>query len=604
MAALEFVIFSKRPPTLPEVAEAAAVGSLDGPFESREENQVFEPEEILRICPSLLVLEEPVFNNAALNNASASENDSSSRFASVSNPSQSEEPILNKSRVRPAHYSVSEYFLSPRIWTGPANAFAMSEDTGEIYMARMCLRYLMLFNDSKPLNRDVYKDFPLSRYAARWWHQHITPAVFQHDPATVELLRTVLETETHYYFLNSVRLSDPECYNKPDLELQPDDLLSPLYYLCVSNVCSEVVKFAVDLGFDVNGQGGRYGSPLQAATRVSREVNTLDILLKAGADVNALSGIYGTALNVTVAFNFEEGFARLLEAGADPCRRENDSGNAALHIAAYLGNYATRSEHFIHMLLDAGADINAIDELEGTPLTVAVERRNIAMIRTLLQAGADVNTQGPYSIAALVKAAYWGDVEVLLCLLNAGADLNVVENYDGMTALGAAAGAGHMEIVRTLLQAGADVNVVSRRLKGALAEAARTGNIAILNCLLDAGADVNLRGERCATALEAASTEGHIEVVRRLIEAGADAKASSRWSETSLIEAAMRGMIDVVDCLLEAGADPDVGGRNYKSAFEAALDVRNYEIYERLIVGAKRGKGMKRSASSERTEVR
>jgi hypothetical protein len=136
-AALQFIIFARRPPLLVEVAEAAVVGSSDGRFEL--ENRLFDPMEILRMCSSLLVLEEPVTDDSEVDNSLASEDDSVSDTTSVPEKLEMEDWIWKKSRVRPAHYTVSEYLLSARIRTGPANKFAISDETGGQWISSTCL---------------------------------------------------------------------------------------------------------------------------------------------------------------------------------------------------------------------------------------------------------------------------------------------------------------------------------------------------------------------------------------------------------------------------------------------------------------------------------
>lgn len=640
-AALEFVIFSKRPPTLAEVAEAAVVGSLDGPFDTKNEHRLWEPEEILRICTSLLVLEDSTWST----------------------------------QVRPAHNSVSEYLLSTRICLGPANEFGMSEDRGDIFMSRMCLRYLLLFDNLDPLDKDVRKDFPLSSYASRWWNQHINSAVIQHDPTTVALLSSFLDTKSHYYFLNSIRLSDPEGH-KPRPDLRPGNMLSPLYCLCLFNMCSEVIKLAVNMGFDVNTYGGHGAFALHASIFNLCDIETVDILLKAGANVNAV-GNNKTALSIAARNGFEECVDRLLEAGADPCLQTDAKSETALHSAADFVNRADHPEchiNIIHLLLQAGADINAINEYTGTSLAVAAKEGHIQVVRALIEAGADVHARGLKSNVALVSAARGGHIQVVKCLLDAGADLEEIDKPFYETALGAAAGEGHMEVVRGLIEAGADVNALSLgdhplsetavmkaaengrinavdcllgagadpNLMGgngrtALGNACREGHIEvvqrlteagaevdtfflrgqtglmdaagiewveIVDCLLEAGADADLMAENGMTALKIASKRGHIDMVRRLLKAGADTNicGPEPWSKTALSEAVKRGRRHVVDCLLEAGADPNIGEVRHESAFDVAFEAGKIRIYKRLIVGAKRKKSVRRYSSCEQTK--
>lgn len=709
-AALEFVIFCKKSPTLIQVAEAAVVGSLEDSFdiESRNQNQLFEPEEILRICSSLLVFEDPFkpedpaeledpvklenpfklegpikfedpFNYnieiddalamAQKGNDSVSDHDSVavhcsvSDHDSISDGSEIEDNMLNRRTVRPAHYSVNEYLLSTRIRASPARSFAMSQGSGDMSMTRMCLRYLLLFDSPDPYIEDFHRVFSLTQYAANFWYKHLTAAVLQHDLVTRELLGTFLDTKSHYCFLNAIRSSYTDKSSRLDRRLEPSDLHSPLHYLCRDGACSELIKFAINLGCDVNVDRGFLGPPLAVAISGNCDMDTLDILLEAGANVNARGGLRCTALNAAVVYRAEEKLARLLDAGADPCITLDEFDLTALHSAC---EDAEISVDIIHKLLEAGADVNAVHTQLGTPLVVAADQSRIDIVRILLQAGADINTQGPGFRTALFRSAWIGDLETLNCLVAAGADINICDDVDSMTALGAATQRGHLRIVQTLLQAGADTNAQDH---SSLVEAVQRGNIEILKCLLDAGADVNQPARDGITALEIAVNMGHSEIVQTLLQAGADTNAhdhsslleavrsgyieilnslldagadvnqpsrggmtalefavqeknmkfvrillqagadvnrstSNRFYMTALITAILQGSIDVMDILLEAGADPGRGDWFYESAFAAALEERRFDMYERLMVAARRGrKIMKRSVSSERKDV-
>jgi ankyrin repeat protein len=56
-----------------------------------------------------------------------------------------------------------------------------------------------------------------------------------------------------------------------------------------------VVRLLLDRGANVNAQGGRYGSALQAALYGGHE-SVVRLLVERGADVNAQGGEYGNAL--------------------------------------------------------------------------------------------------------------------------------------------------------------------------------------------------------------------------------------------------------------------------------------------------------------------
>ena len=112
-------------------------------------------------------------------------------------------------------------------------------------------------------------------------------------------------------------------------------------------------------------------------------------------------------------------------------------------------------------LLEKGADVNARDNEEWTPLFWAAFSRRTDTVRALLEKGADVNAKNKYDDTALIHAAYGGDTNTVRVLLERGADVNVKDDM-GRSALIEAAGEGHMDTVRALLEKGADVNTQDR----------------------------------------------------------------------------------------------------------------------------------------------
>ena len=632
-AALEFLVFSKRPPTLVEVAEAVAVGTFDGPFDM--ENRLFEPEEILRICSSLLVLERFIADKVGQDDSSDAEDQQ--------NKDTNERPAV----VRLAHYTVSEYLMSPRIHTGPVKIFALAQESGDTSLAKICLKYLLLFNSPEPLSAAVDSEFPLVRYAASSWYHHVASVFMQTDPVIVELLRKFYRNED-YYFFNSIRFSDPDVFwwGKPHPGLQPADLPSPLYYLCMRGACSEHVRLVIDMDFDVNRHGGNWGFPLQAACQSKCDITTLNILLESAANVNALGGYYHTALNAAAGAGSEDKVERLLNAGADPNLGASEGHFNALHRAIWLLQYKRDVEPYtniVRKLLRAGVHVNTADSLGRTPLEVAARAGNVETVRALLQAGADVNLTGRFPEGALTKGVKSGSTEIVDCLLEAGAHINTngystalrtamrvgniemiqrllkagaeinsvgafhtgpvhqaaekgeieilnvlldagadvtLKGWFGKTPLEIAASEGHAAVVRRLLQEGPEINSICDNYnhndydnRGALHYAAEKDDVEILNLLLDAGADVNLKSRFGRTAIRVAACHGHIAAVRKLLQAGADVNISDDFRRTPLMDAAGKGWIEVVDCLLEAGANPDIEAEwESGSASEAGPD--------------------------------
>jgi len=101
-----------------------------------------------------------------------------------------------------------------------------------------------------------------------------------------------------------------------------------------------------------------------------------------------------TALHLAAAGYRVELVRLLLAAGANPNAATNHRRSGPLHYAAdgYVIGPAwneKRQVQTIQCLLDAGADINALDKNGATPLHRAVRTRCAAAVKCLLQRGAD-----------------------------------------------------------------------------------------------------------------------------------------------------------------------------------------------------------------------
>ena len=109
------------------------------------------------------------------------------------------------------------------------------------------------------------------------------------------------------------------------------------------------------------------------------------------------------------------------------------------------------------MLLQNGADVNAVDGEEWTPLHFAASEGHVDVVKVLIQNGADVNAIDERKMTALHYTARYGHVDVAKVLLQNGADVNAVDIYKS-TALAHAANWRHIRCTLQLLCFGAEIN--------------------------------------------------------------------------------------------------------------------------------------------------
>lgn len=198
----------------------------------------------------------------------------------------------------------------------------------------------------------------------------------------------------------------------------------------------------------------------------------LDNLKMTQSDAWNLARLFGTEWEEPVPWEPQEEYD------------ESTHGETPLHQAAQRGDLRA-----VKQLLAAGADLNAKNALDGTPLVYSVSHP--AIVKVLLEAGAD-----PRGTDALGSALmFTPDSErtaVTKMLLDHGADPNGKKGARGQI-LAKACINGWGEVVRILLEAGADLN--ARDNETPLVSAVIGNRLPLIELLISRGADVNLKGK-------------------------------------------------------------------------------------------------------------
>ncbi|KLO93455.1 Uncharacterized protein LW94_6370 [Fusarium fujikuroi] len=186
-----------------------------------------------------------------------------------------------------------------------------------------------------------------------------------------------------------------------------------------------VAQLLLDSGADINAQAGTFGTALQTASS-SGDLHCVQTLLDYHVDVNVLGGNFGSALQAA-CYNRHESVTRmLLEAGADPNiwgygdYLKIKSGSA-LYIASIKG-----CPDIVQLLVDYGADVNALGGLDGTALQVAAMLGHEEVVEVLLGCdNIDLDARGGYHGTALRAALYAKHQSIVDSLIEHGAQMDV-----------------------------------------------------------------------------------------------------------------------------------------------------------------------------------
>jgi ankyrin repeat protein/cytochrome c551/c552 len=282
------------------------------------------------------------------------------------------------------------------------------------------------------------------------------------------------------------------------------------------------------------------------------------------ANVEARDRRGATLLMHAAAFGNIETLKLIVDAGAD-INAHNDFDATALL-------WCARDPEKARLLIERGANVNARSKQGRTPLMLAsLLQGGSPLVALMLKKDADVHVKDSRGETALGLAATIGEVETMRLLLAKGADAGAV-NAKGETPIILATKSKRPEAVRLLIEKRVDVNVASTSFNtvrhGPIAmikltplhRAAAFGPVEMVRDLLKAGAEVNCRDSRGLTPLmfSVATEYQSPEIVKALLQAGADVNARDNTGETALDWAQKFGYPEAIAALRKAGAKPGV----------------------------------------------
>ncbi len=185
---------------------------------------------------------------------------------------------------------------------------------------------------------------------------------------------------------------------------------------------------------------------------LKEDINSSEILLKAGADPNYDSKVIGcedkeSCLKSPLYIGFIDRNIKvlqlLLKYNADPnkdsilaravSRDDSEIVNlfieykADVNLATGIGLpgqspiFFAETQHLISLLVKNGADLNQIDQRGFTPLMNAIQEDNLGLVKLLIKNNADLNFSNTYNQTSLSLAKSLRNKKIIKLLENAGA---------------------------------------------------------------------------------------------------------------------------------------------------------------------------------------
>lgn len=222
--------------------------------------------------------------------------------------------------------------------------------------------------------------------------------------------------------------------------------------------------------------------PLHRAVK-NKQFAQVSKLLRETADVDEKNEGGRTPLYVAVNSKSEKSLDVLLKAGANVNLSEAIFGFTPLHLAT-----VTKNLSMMKTLIHAGADINPRDKLGRTPLVVSIETKKTKVMKLLIDHGANLNIRCHKYITPLINCIQRNNVNLATLLIDSGADVNLVASNND-TPLHSAVKNQTLEILKLLLNAGANPDAMDRNFYLPAQFAVVIGDTVALKVLIAAKGD-------------------------------------------------------------------------------------------------------------------
>ena len=361
-----------------------------------------------------------------------------------------------------------------------------------------------------------------------------------------------------------------------NVDSRTKDGFTPLH-LAVKFGKHELVEALLGLGANLQLKAIRGGeTALHLATLVRDGQDCVDLMIRSGADVDALDNNGETPLHFAARANNTKAIELLLNDGAK-IDLQNQQGENVLHVCVRESSLELIRDVIIHHVItkrqvtQAKRLINQANVKGESSVHYAAnltgeqshhEDEDRAIMRALLVNGGDVFLQNKELLQTPVHyCCQSGNTRILQEIL-AHLDQQLCRSACNKpakalwTPLFYACYNGHPEIIKMLINQTARIDVFDEQGEAPLHVAVSRGHEQVVDILLEHNAFVNVRNKPGMTPLHIAAQLGYNSMVMQLItEHGAILDAMTLIKQIPLHLAAENGQLEVCKTLLSLGSD-------------------------------------------------
>ena len=300
---------------------------------------------------------------------------------------------------------------------------------------------------------------------------------------------------------------------------------------------THIVRFLIENGSDVNASVDSENcyTSIHIATKVGSP-DIIEILIKAGANVNSRNYYDAMPIHVAVSFGYLDCVKLMTRYGADINARGPRSWRP-IHFAVFK-NFI----EVVQYLLQNGAEVNPKDDDGAMPIHLAAKSGYIGIMELLIDNGADVVAIGKNGWLPLHYVAFSKNVKAAQLLIDNGGNTHSTSD-GGYTPIDLAIALGSESIFRFFLKNGAIVSQDSIQI------AIKNHCMEIIEPLIEHGLDVNEKiGPFGNPAFHEAVECGCIrcvEALKECIKFGANTNLKDDEGKTTVEQAIAKGRINV-----------------------------------------------------------